>query len=312
MYGMFEAYHEPSRLCKIDFFFLTTKPDFDSLLAMSSSVNLVYLPTLDKLRAATTIDEEIPSAQPVEVEPLAMLVVQAALVRRTSWTEEVVNAPGHLQRGEPPAPADDEARHHVRIDERLGGGACAACFERPGYRKCRICGGRGKIMNDKQFCSCRNGWVQCPTCGGTARSERVRLRYYSDTPAYLNEAYMPRHISQTPSLFKLESFMENDLNLIRTPPEELRCHDLTGEVAGTAYRGGQRKIRPQFHGHDFGDTIDQALAGLNAAGAGANVMRYQVRAYAWPFLRLRWEDEGDWVTYINRIGQVCVFKGVDS
>jgi hypothetical protein len=137
----------------------------------------------------------------------------------------------------------------------------------------------------------------------------VRLRYYSDVPAYLNEAYMPRHIAQNPSLFRLETFMEEDLNILRALPEELRCHDLSGEVTGTAYRGGQKVVRPHFHGHDFGDTIDQALAGLSAAGAGATVARYQVRAYAWPFLRLRWSGHQNIVTYIDRTGRARLFQG---
>jgi len=276
---------------------------------MSSDSVSVYLPTLEKLRAAPLAARELPSSEPKEVERLAMLVVQAALVRRTSWTEEVPNAPGYLQRGEPPPPVDDQPRHHVRIDERFGGGKCLACMERPGFRKCRVCGGRGRIMNDNYICSCTAGWVPCTTCGGKGETDFVRLRYYSDRPTYLNEAYMPTHIAQNPWLFRLETSMEDELNMLRTPPEELRCHDLTGEVAGTAYRGGQKKLRPQFHGHDFGDTIDQALAGLAAAGAGAQVARYQVRAYAWPFLRLRWSDDRDWVAYINRMGAVRLFRG---
>ena len=167
-------------------------------------------------------------------------------------------------------------------------------------------------MDDKLLCSCNAGWIACPTCGGKRQIDHVRLRYYSDTPAFLNEAYMPTHIAQKPSLFRLETVMEEELNILRTPPEELRCYDLTGEVAGTAYRGGQKKIRPIFHGHDFGDAIEQGLAGLAAAGAGAQVARYQVRAYAWPFLRLRWLDHPDLVAYIDRTGATRVFLGRDT
>jgi len=274
----------------------------------SDSVN-AYLPTLEKLRAAALFRIELPPTEPAESERLAMLVVQAALVRRTSWTEEATNAPGYLQRGEPPPPADDQPRHHVRIDERLGGGTCLACMDRPGFRKCRVCGGRGRILDDKMLCSCTAGWVTCPNCGGKQQIDHVRLRYYSDTPAFLNEAYMPTHIAQNPSLFRLETVMEEELNMLRTPPEELRCHDLTGEVVGTAYRGGQKKLRPLFHGYDFGDAIEQGLAGLASAGAGAQVARYQVRAYAWPFLRLRWPEFPDFVAYVDRTGVMRLFIG---
>ena len=87
---------------------------------MSSDSVIPYLPTLEKLRAGALFGIDIPRHEPVESERLALLIVQAALVRRTSWTEEATNAPGYLQRGEPPPPVDDQARHHVRIDERLG------------------------------------------------------------------------------------------------------------------------------------------------------------------------------------------------
>lgn len=277
--------------------------------SMSSGAAAAYLPTLDKLRRMQKLDDDLPQNEPDEVERLTMLVVQAALIRRTSWTEEVSNAPGYLERGEPPPPVDDEPRHHVRIDERLSGGACLACTERRGFRKCRVCGGRGRILNDNYLCSCTAGWIPCATCGGKGETDRVRLRYYSDTPAFLNEAYMPRHVAQNPSLFRLETTMEENLGLHLTPPEELRCHDLTGEVAGSAYRGGQKIVRPHFHGHDFGDTIDQALAGLAAAGAGATVARYQVRAYAWPFLRLRWFGHPTLVMYMDRRGFPQLFRG---
>lgn len=276
---------------------------------MSSGWVTTFLPTIEKLRTSVHSDVEVPPYAPRDVERLAMLVVQAVLVRRTSFTEEVTNAPGHLMRGEPPVPNDYEPRHHVRIDERFAGGACLACMDRPGFRRCRVCGGRGRILNDTLLCSCTAGWVTCSNCGGRRQTERVRLRYYSDAPAILNEAYMPTHITQNPALFRLESVMEEDLLLTRAPPEELRCHDLTGEVVGTAYRGGQRTVRPLFHGHDFGDTIDKALAGLSAVGAGANVVLYQIHAYAWPFLRLRWMDHPDIVTYIDRLGNARVFQG---
>lgn len=275
---------------------------------MSSEPAAAYLPTIEKLRRAPWFNFEVPSSEPEEVERLTMLVVQAALIRRTSWTEEVTSASPTLLRVEPPIPNDYEPRHHVRIDQMLGGGTCTACLERPGMRKCRVCGGRGRIMNDNYLCSCNSGWVQCPTCGGKAQTERVVLRYYSDNPAFLNEAYMPTHVSQNPAFFRLESFLETKLSLQQTPPEELRCHDLTGEVAGTAYRGGHKIVRPTFHGHDFGDTIDRARAGLSALGAGAKVVLYQVRAYAWPFMRVRWAGFPDWITYVDRGGSLSVFQ----
>ena len=73
---------------------------------MSTNPAVAFLPTIEKLRASVSADAEVPPYAPQDVERLAMLVVQVALVRRTSFTEEVASAPGHLERGEPPMPND--------------------------------------------------------------------------------------------------------------------------------------------------------------------------------------------------------------
>ncbi|MDC0739932.1 hypothetical protein [Polyangium mundeleinium] len=281
-----------------------TARDKAGLLRDMSSLES-YFPTLDTARARLPL----PAGEPVSVERLAMLVVHAALIRRTSWAEDVESAPAGLESGEPPPPDDLEVHHHVRIDASLGGGECTACTANPGQRRCRICGGAGTLFNGKTRCSCDEGFIPCPTCGGTAEASRVRLRYYTDTPAFLSEAYMPTHITAVPALFGLESRMEQDVQFQQALPEELRCHDLTGRVTGSAYRGGEKIVRPDFHGHDFGDAIDKALAGLTAIGAGASVVRHVVRAYAWPFLRLQWGTGLDVAIYVDRIGSLKVFAG---
>ncbi|MDI1478008.1 hypothetical protein [Polyangium sp. y55x31] len=278
---------------------MTARDKAGFLRDMSSLAS--YFPTLETARAQLSL----PAGEPVSVERLAMLVVHAALIRRTSWAEDVEIAPATLERGEPALPDDLEVHHHVRLDADLGGGPCTACAAMPGKRPCRVCGGKGMLFLSP--CSCANGYIPCPTCGGTTKSNRVRLRYYTDAPAFLTEAYMPTHVTAVPTLFGLESRMEQDIQFQQPLPEELRCHDLTGRVAGSAYRGGERTIRPDFHGHDFGDTIDKALAGLSAIGAGASVVRHVIRAYAWPFLRLRWAMGEDLAIYVDRIGSTKVF-----
>jgi hypothetical protein len=265
-----------------------------------------FLPTLDRARSLGLI---VPEGEPKQVERLAMLVVHALLVRRTSFAEVASSVPPNVLRGEPPAPDDFEPHHHVRIDESIGaGGPCLVCTERPGFRRCRVCNGTGTLFG-LRACSCEGGFIVCPTCSGTAQQTTVRLRYYTDTPLFLNEAYMPSHVGHVASLFRLESTMEDDIAYRGPMPEPLRCHDLTGRVAGSAYRGGGRVVRPEFHGHDFGDAIDKALAGLTAAGAGANVVRYDIRAYAWPFLRVTWFGHAERALYVDRRGTLKVFMG---
>ncbi|MDI1428217.1 hypothetical protein [Polyangium sorediatum] len=279
-----------------------TARDKAGLLRDMSSLES-YFPTLDTARARLPL----PAGEPVLVERLAMLVVHAALIRRTSWAEDAEGAPTTLERGEPSVPDDLEVRHHVRLEADLGGGPCTACAATPGKRPCRVCEGRGTIFLSP--CSCANGYIPCPTCGGTAKSNRVRLRYYTDAPAFLSEAYMPTYITAVPALFGLESRLEQDIQFQQALPEELRCHDLTSRVVGSAYRGGERLVRPDFHGHDFADTIDKGLAGLAAIGAGASVVRHVVRAYAWPFLRVQWGTGQDVAIYVDRIGSLKVFAG---
>jgi len=265
----------------------------------------LYLPTLERARELAL---DLPPGEPAEVERLSMLILHAALVRRTSFCEDVATAPPSVERGEPPTPIDFETRHHVRIDEKLGGGGpCPACTQRPGARPCRVCRGSGLLFDGRTACSCKGGWVKCPTCQGTAKSELVRLRYFTDAPSFVLEAYMPSHIGHVPELFRLESTMESDIAFRDPMPEELRCHDLTGRVAGSAYRGGGRTVRPDFHGFDFGDAIDKALAGLTAAGAGASVVRYDIRAYAWPFLKATWPLSPPLAIYADRTGALKTF-----
>jgi len=276
---------------------------------MVSDALSYYLPTVERARERLL---GLPSDEPAHVERLAMLIVHAIVVRRTSWSEDLESAPAHLQRGEPPVPNDFEVRHHVRIDEALGGGRCNACVVNPGKRSCRVCSGTGALFGGKFLCSCERGFIVCPTCNGSSRSDRVRLRYYTDAPAYLSEAYVPTHVTSVPALFELERRMEEDIMLNQLlMPEELRCHDLTGRVAGSAYRGGGRVVRPDFHGYDFGDTIDKALAGLMGIGAGATVVRYDIRAYAWPFLRMQWSSGEDIGVYVDRQGVMQMSGAVE-
>ncbi|UQA62029.1 hypothetical protein [Polyangium aurulentum] len=258
-----------------------------------------YLPTFE---GALSEGLDVPSERPLEQQRLAMLVVHAAVVRRSSWSEEVVRPTSGIPHGEPPVPEDFEVRHHVRIANELGKVPCQFC-ER-GSRPCRVCGGTGKL--GARACSCEGGRIRCPSCEGAGRGSRLMLRYYTDTPASMCEAYMPSQVGFVKSLFRLESTMETDIGFMREMPEVLRCHDLTGRVGGSAYRGGVKLVRPEFHGHEFGDAIEKAIAGLAAFGTGA--VRYDIRAYAWPFLWLHYH-EADYAVYRTRTGELRAYGG---
>ncbi len=267
-----------------------------------------YLPTPER---ASNEGLELPAGEPRMQRRLVLLVVRAAVMRRFSWTEDSArfrNLPD-LEPGVPPIPTDFEARHYMRLDSELSEQQCRTCFDSPGRMRCRVCGGAGKLFGGKHRCSCDKGFVACPTCGGAAIHTRVRVRYFSDDPALVHEAYVPGEVASVPALFGVERAIEDDAALLGDLPEALRCHDLSGRVGGSAYRGGTRTVRPTFHGHDFGDTIDQALAGLQKLSAGAQILRYDIRAYAWPIVWLRYPTQQEIVLYVDQRGTLKAFRG---
>jgi hypothetical protein len=168
----------------------------------SDSVN-PYLPTLEKLRAAALFRIEHPASP----HPRKASVWRCSSYKR-HWCgvrvgrrkrrmrRDICNA-ANLRRPSMTSPVI-----MFGLTNALGEGRVWRAMDRPGFRKCRVCGGRGRILDDKMLCSCTAGWVTCPNCGGKQQIDHVRLRYYSDTPAFLNEAYMPTHIAQNPSLFR--------------------------------------------------------------------------------------------------------------
>ena len=249
-----------------------------------------FLPTLARARAEHL---DLPPGPPKEERRLAALVVLAAMMRRESWEEEAQvsrSAAKALQPGEPPAPDAFEPQSHRRLAAELGTSRCTMCAATPGQLRCRICRGAGRVPCTNPLgspCSCETGFVPCPQCDGAGESARVRIRYLFDRPVALREIYVPAELTCVPELFSFESGFEGILGAA-IPPESLRCHDLRPRVGGSAYRGGEREIAPEFRGHGFGDTVDKATAALGAVGAGGKLVRSAVRAYAWPLLWLRY------------------------
>jgi hypothetical protein len=270
---------------------------------------LPYLPTLDRARREGL---PLPEGEPSEQQRVVVLIVHASVVRRRSWAEDAVlqhELMVSLPREAPPAPTGFVPGSHVQLEKELSIENCSACTATPGRRICRVCKGRGVLALGDLKCSCDNGYVACSVCGGEQRSRRVRVRYFNDEPLWFREAYVPTTIAHARALFSFESTFEQTIGLDAEPPQCLRCHDLSDRVSGTAYRGGEKRQRPEFRGHDFSDTIDKALAGLSALAAGAAVPLYDIRAYAWPILWLRYGEVGDVAVFTDRGGQLQRFGG---
>ena len=268
-------------------------------------------PFLLTLGRARRTGIHLPDESPREEHRLAALLVVASLLRRDSWEEEI-ELPGEEAARIPSgvAPIPDSVTDHY--DRRAAGAIqmqrCTACVAKPGFRVCRICEGRGQWS--WVSCSCKSGYVECPTCRGTAVSHRLRIRYYHDRAAFLRETYLPTVMRSIPSLFSFERTFEERSECEMDPPECLRCHDLTTRKMSTAYRGGgDREVMPEFHGHQFGDTIERAIAGLTAAGVGKTAVRADIRAYAWPLLWLRYDGGREKVLFVDRSGEIQPFEG---
>jgi hypothetical protein len=267
-----------------------------------------FLPTVERARSAGAL---LPSEPPVETHRLAALVVLAALLRRETWDEETELADEvieTIQTGVPPIPEGFTGQCDRRIAEVLQTQECSACLATPGFRTCRICQGTGQMYGGR-MCSCANGYVPCPTCLGKVQSKYARIRYYHDRPAFLRETYVPTVITCIPALFSFERAFEELAPSDMDPPECLRCHDLTTRKGGTAYRGGEREVVPDFYGHLFGDTIEKAVSGLSAAGVGKTAVRSDIRAFAWPLLWLRYDGGRERVLFMKRSGEIHTFEG---
>ncbi len=281
-------------------------------------------PTLEHARAKNL---PLPAGEPLEQEKWAGLFVIATVLRRRSWREQIASHPDNvaaLGHGMPVTPEAFVGGTYATLESMGDPMACLSCSLSPGRRKCRVCSGVNFVQtapgSPPVRCSCTMGYVPCPTCRGQGTTNSVVLRYYEDTLATMREFYLPSHLPCYAPLFGLESAMEGSVNLGVDPPEELRMHDLTGQVGGSAYRGGTKTVRPTFNGHDFGDTIDRAVEQLRALRGGFHVARYEVRAYAWPLLRLRYAPERpsakeiarprEVALYFDRFGEMRVFGSV--
>jgi hypothetical protein len=81
----------------------------------------------------------------------------------------------------------------------------------------------------------------------------------------------------------------------------------------SAYRGAVRQQDPRFFGHDFGDAIDLAKKAADDFLEGkGKLLRYDIRAFGWPILRLRWhlpEMVFDAVLFVDGTGAVRAVPG---
>jgi hypothetical protein len=130
-----------------------------------------------------------------------------------------------------------------------------------------------------------HAWVVGPVAN---RPGCVRLRHTRDRPVSLCELYFPT----LPIVYSFEAALEKLAQPNLEPPPELRCPDLRPEnEGGSAYRGGGKLKAADFFGFGFGDSIQKGAEGVARLGVRNTIFLLNVRAYAWPFLWLRYPLE---------------------
>lgn len=118
---------------------------------------------------------------------------------------------------------------------------------------------------------------------------RARLEHVTDKVVRIRDVLIPSELSSRPVLFGVESAIEELVPELL--PDFLECKDLRTASERSAYRGTMGAVAaPKFHGHDFGDTIEQGRKMVEAMSlVRGQLLGVRVRAFAWPLLWLRWE-----------------------
>lgn len=121
---------------------------------------------------------------------------------------------------------------------------------------------------------------------------RAKLEHVTDKVVRIRDVILPTELSSQPVLFGVESAIEELVPELL--PDFLECKDLRTVSERSAYRGTMSmQAAPKFHGHDFGDTIEQGRKMVEGmARVRGQLLGVQVRAFAWPLLWARWEDPG--------------------
>lgn len=116
--------------------------------------------------------------------------------------------------------------------------------------------------------------------------------YSVDAIEDFRDVFVPSEIPRAPGMASFEPRFEEKVPEVPAP--WLECKDLRPVPESSAYRGAMRTVEPRFHGFDFRDTIELAIAGLRGflSWRGKELGR-SIRAFAWPFVWLTYDDRAD-------------------
>jgi hypothetical protein len=249
-----------------------------------AATNLV--PTVARAREAIGVLDS--RGDPSEVRALAAIVLAIHGLRRESWTH-VVNvsdaAYERLSSDMPAVPSDfaDHAYQIIDAREKPRRIRCTGCFITPGRMPCTLCGGSGERDHGLPCLGrCERGSVVCSECDGKKSSWRVRLRHVNDSHLGIRRVFVPMI---EPSLAdSIERWVGDGARAVR---DELRF-DLQPSLVASAYRGAEAVRAPEFEGCSFGDALERAVDASRELDKYRGIIRSDVRAYACPFLWLRY------------------------
>jgi hypothetical protein len=269
-----------------------------------------FLPSLDRLRSeasgAGQGDDETPPPSaamdllargPTEQGRFSAIVLAADFLRRERWTQDVDMSAELYERYPRLPPGPPEAFRNVGYQYREGEGAaqpqrCRSCFLVRGQVMCNRCGGTGQGFG--AACTCEHGYMKCTTCDGSGESVRARIVHLNDSHASTRSVFTPSELA--PYKGGIEQLVKLD-----EPPSGLRV-PLEPRVAVSAYRGETAVRDAVFHGYAYGNALDAALEAVGELRR-QDVVKEDVRAYAWPVLLVRIEVE---------VGSIVVGLVVDA
>jgi hypothetical protein len=228
-------------------------------------------------------------------------------LRRESWEQEVELAPPAFERyptTTPPVPEDFRAAGYQLVDAARGTtrGKCKNCFLSPGTIICTRCFGNADGQ-DGPCVYCNGMPVTCSVCEGSGETVRATLRHVNDRPVAVRRAFLPA----------LPDSVAADIAAIVEPGGERasRQFALQANVVESAYRGASALRAPEYRGHQFGVALDAALQAERELDRYTDVVKREVRAYAWPILVLRVEDSR-WIAVLDDANGTLKIVGVDS
>lgn len=136
---------------------------------------------------------------------------------------------------------------------------------------------------------------------------RCRVDHYFDKVVELKETWVPSPLHTSP-MRHFEAALESMI-MNAAAPEELRCTDLTPKAVGGAYRSAQTTRQPDFHGYDFGDALAAAEKSVNSLLVRGTVVSSDIRAWAWPFLWLRYPHDADCILFFDPSCRLHLYTG---